>query len=596
MSYYDDSSLFLSPNGYKTSVLFAQKPMDANGQLAFTRSNDTATRIAENGLIQKVRTNLVLQSETFDNASWNKSLDGQVTITANAAAAPNGTTTADKMIPSAIAGFHCVQQQVTLSAGEASVSVYAKAAENSFLQIFDALTTEFVNFNLTTGVVGSSSAYVGSIEDAGNGWYRCKATKVVPSGTFSARIGVVTTATAVRGQSFTGNGTDGLLIWGAQAETGVATDYIPTTTAAVSVGPVANLPRIDYTGGGCGKLLLEPQRTNLVTFSESFDNAAWTKSNASVTANQTTSPSGYDDADLIDALTGTGQHFISAASILYTNAVPYTFSVFAKKGNTSLIQLFGASGVFGSNVWATYNFDTLEVTAGSAATASMVDYGSGWYRLILTGTVTGVAAVASFYAAFTNDKSVRLPSFTAANQTFYLWGAQTEQASYATSYIPTLAASVTRGADACSKTGISSLIGQTEGTIFAEANIRANKDSVRALQASDGTTNNRIQLAFINNNFSPAIVTGGVIQAAATVPFTAGNNKFAIAYANNDVVAYLNGVQVLVDNLATIPACSLLDVGQSLSANSNTLGDSIAQALLFKTRLSNSELAQLTTI
>ena len=596
MSYYDDSSLFLSPNGYKTSVLFAQKPMDANGQLAFTRSNDTATRIAENGLIQKVRTNLVLQSETFDNASWNKSLDGQVTITANAAAAPNGTTTADKMIPSAIAGFHCVQQQVTLSAGEASVSVYAKAAENSFLQIFDALTTEFVNFNLTTGVVGSSSAYVGSIEDAGNGWYRCKATKVVPSGTFSARIGVVTTATAVRGQSFTGNGTDGLLIWGAQAETGVATDYIPTTTAAVSVGPVANLPRIDYTGGGCGKLLLEPQRTNLVTFSESFDNAAWTKSNASVTANQTTSPSGYDDADLIDALTGTGQHFISAASITYTNAVPYTFSVFAKKGNTSLIQLFGASGVFGSNVWATYNFDTLEVTAGSQSTASMVDYGSGWYRLILTGTVTSVATVASFYAAFTNDKSVRLPSFTAANQTFYLWGAQTEQASYATSYIPTLAASVTRGADACSKTGISSLIGQTEGTIFAEANIRANKDSVRALQASDGTTNNRIQLAFINNNFSPAIVTGGVIQAAATVPFTAGNNKFAIAYANNDVVAYLNGVQVLVDNLATIPACSLLDVGQSLSANSNTLGDSIAQALLFKTRLSNSELAQLTTI
>ena len=180
--------------------------------------------------------------------------------------------------------------------------------------------------------------------------------------------------------------------------------------------------------------------------------------------------------------------------------------------------------------------------------------------------------------------------------TLLFWGAQVEEAAYATSYIPTLGAAVTRVADACSKSGISSLIGQTSGTIFAEANIRANKDSVRALQASDGTTNNRIQLAFLGNNFSPAIVTGGVVQAAATVPFTAGNNKFAIAYANNDVVAYLNGVQVLVDNLATIPACSLLDVGQSLSANNNTLADPIAQALLFKTRLTNAQLAELTAL
>ena len=60
MSYYDDSSLFVAPNGYKTSVLFAQKPMDANGQLAFTRSNDTATPVGPDGLIEKVRTNLIL--------------------------------------------------------------------------------------------------------------------------------------------------------------------------------------------------------------------------------------------------------------------------------------------------------------------------------------------------------------------------------------------------------------------------------------------------------------------------------------------------------------------------------------------------------
>jgi hypothetical protein len=211
--YYAKASLVMVPSLYKTSIVYSERPLTTDGQLAFTRSNDTATRVGPDGLIEKVRTNLVLQSEAFDNASWVKTQDGQVTITANAAVAPNGTTTAEKMIPSAIAGFHCVQQLVTLSAGEASVSVYAKAVENSFLQIFDALTVEFVNFNLTTGAVGSSSVYVGSIEDAGNGWYRCKATKVVPSGNFTPRVAVVTSATAVRGESFTGNGTDGLLIW-----------------------------------------------------------------------------------------------------------------------------------------------------------------------------------------------------------------------------------------------------------------------------------------------------------------------------------------------------------------------------------------------
>ena len=106
MSYYDDSSLFVAPNGYKASVLFAQKPMDANGQLAFTRSNDTATRVDENGLIEKVRTNLVLQSEAF-NVTW-----GPVrsSVTANTTTAPDGTSTADTLFDSVDNNIHYVRQ------------------------------------------------------------------------------------------------------------------------------------------------------------------------------------------------------------------------------------------------------------------------------------------------------------------------------------------------------------------------------------------------------------------------------------------------------------------------------------------------------
>jgi hypothetical protein len=367
----------------------------------------------------------------------------------------------------------------------------------------------------------------------------------------------------------------------------------------------SNVPRIDYTGGGCGKLLLEPQRTNLVTFSEQMDNAAWTKASLSVTANQTTSPSGYDDADLIDALTGTGQHIISAATITYTNAVPYTFSVFAKKGNTSLIQLSGASVVFGSNVWATYNFDTLEVTAGSAATASMVDYGSGWYRLILTGTVTGAATVASFYAAFTNDKSVRLPSFTAANQTVYLWGAQTEQASYATSYIPTTAAAVTRLAEECSKTGISSLIGQTQGTLFAEfkyegVTITPNGD--RIISVSDGTSNNRISLFknltlgtiyFFVGSGGSTIINEANISGTSII---GGTHKIAVAYKSGDYAVFFDGVLVFSSNAAVVPATTAVFVGSDETGSVKPLSGGINQALIFKTRLSNEQLQKLTSL
>jgi len=119
MSYYDDSSLFVAPNGYKTSVLFAQKPMDANGQLAFTRSNDTATRVAENGLIEKVRTNRILQSNSF-STTWTAS-NASVT---SGQAGYDGTNNAWLLSKSAAQGYI---SQGPASSGRETISVYANA-------------------------------------------------------------------------------------------------------------------------------------------------------------------------------------------------------------------------------------------------------------------------------------------------------------------------------------------------------------------------------------------------------------------------------------------------------------------------------------
>jgi hypothetical protein len=181
-----------------------------------------------------------------------------------------------------------------------------------------------------------------------------------------------------------------MYFWKSQVETGdIATDYIPTTTTAVSVGPVANLPRIDYTGGGCGKLLLEPQRTNLVTYSENFNNAAWTKSNASVTANAATSPDGYTNADKIVENTATSGHS-TFQSISATSGATYTISAFGKAAERTRLWL----DLYGGTNSANFDLSNGTILASSVGiTAKIENYGNGWYRC----SITGVAPAATIY-------------------------------------------------------------------------------------------------------------------------------------------------------------------------------------------------------
>jgi hypothetical protein len=256
MSYFDDASLVMIPSGYKDQKVYSVKPIDGSGDLTFTRSNDTATRVASNGLIEKVRTNLILQSQTLDNASWDKS---DATVTANTTIAPDGTLTADTI--TAVVIDQRVNQAVTVAAStEYTFSFFAKKGTTVTprYSVYDLSNNAFILTQVDYSALVNTST-----------WSRITATFTTPAGCTSISIYPINAATL--GTTF---------IWGCQLETGVATDYIATTTAAVSVGPVANLPRLDYSGGAtCPSLLLEPQRTNLALYSEQFDNAAWTKVN-----------------------------------------------------------------------------------------------------------------------------------------------------------------------------------------------------------------------------------------------------------------------------------------------------------------------------
>ena len=557
MSLYDDASLIMYPSGYKEDKIYSLKPTDGSGDLTFTRAS-TATRVNAEGLIEGVRTNLFLQSNNF-STTWGKSAG--VTLTGGQPD-PFGGTDAFLVNLGTSVG-NSISQSLSLVSGEYTMSAYIKGVDLTSLRMI---------------VAGNSSVLVTS-QIVNGTWVR-----VVLTGTLGS-TGFVSNQIArsdnALNQSF--------YIYGAQLELSPSvTEYIPTTTTAVSVGMLADVPRIDYTGGGCGKLLLEGQRTNLVTYSEDFSNAAWAKQDSTITSNAAISPDGTTNADLYT--TTSDLYDFVRQSITYISGTSYTISVFVKQGTSSEISLFLPSQAFGSNQSVTFDVSdgTYTITSGSPS-VTIEDYGNGWYRCALSATAT-ISATRS-----TGFSSVASGAVT----TLYLYGAQLEAGSYVSSYIPTLASSVTRLADAASKTGISSLIGQTEGTLFADVDFNGVNESVSQTSIFVRTAGANTGYVFIN--FYQGKINVGFRVAGSTLfdiligsTLSAGRYKIAFAYKSGDIAFYVNGS--LIDTRgSTFGTTSFSEIYLG-GAIGNQLGDGLNQAQLYTTRLSNAELATLTTL
>jgi len=382
----------------------------------------------------------------------------------------------------------------------------------------------------------------------------------------------------------------------------VMTEYVgPTTTAAVSVGPVSGLPRLDYSGGAtCPSVLLEGQRTNLITFSEQIDDAAWAKANATITANNAVSPDGYTNADLITTSTTSSiqKYVIQTKSV---SAGGYTSSFFVKAntyGSIAIVSLIGG----------TLNVSYFNITSGTkgtttaGTTSTIENYGNGWHRITQNATeTTSASRLVGIYFANTALNTITYAG--SLTDSFWAWGAQLEAGSYATSYIPTLSTSVTRVADSAYKTGISSLIGQTEGTIYLEADIQKHNESGFYVAISDGASLGTAIYAYQPSSGTLTILirkTGnpsdGVISVT-TSNWTAGLNKLAIAYTSTTAEAFINGVSKGTTSFASLPAFTQFVIGSRPDGVGTLVGaGGYSQALLFKTRLPNSSLEELTTL
>jgi hypothetical protein len=176
---------------------------------------------------------------------------------------------------------------------------------------------------------------------------------------------------------------------------------------------------------------------------------------------------------------------------------------------------------------------------------------------------------------------------------------QMELGAYATTFIPTTTAAVTRLADSASKADVASLIGQSQGTLYAEVSMSNWESPNRLIAVSDGTTNNRIVILQSTANRFRVLVTNGTVGQVdfSSGTLTNGNYKLALAYAENNFTLFINGIEAGNDLSGTVPACSDIYLGKSESSSpSQFIANPIAQAAIFPTRLSNEELALITTI
>jgi len=336
------------------------------------------------------------------------------------------------------------------------------------------------------------------------------------------------------------------------------------------------VPRIDYTGAGCAKLLLEPQRTNLITYSNEFSNPSWLKSSIVLDSNtlDTLSPQGLNNATKITSTT-----YPSLYNIISVSAqTQYTFSFYVKGGTLATPQLAirdDSNGVF---------------IVENILYATSIDE---WTRIEYTVTTPIGCTSLRVYALRGTGSG-----------TIFLYGAQVEQGSYSTSIINTSGTAVTRVADLASKSGISSLINSTEGVLYVEFNALADdRSSSGSYAISDGTTNNRFIISN-SGGFDGGIASLGVVSGALVFNISSSGfnvksfNKVALKYELNNTKLFVNGVLIGTDTSCPMPAPNTFNFLGSTNGTpagglryGNTKG-----LMLFPNALSDAECIALTTL
>ena len=602
MSLLDKASLVLIPSGTKEGTVFCQKPTGVwqdstgdydgqdgtgfNGQLDFTRASD-ATYVNSEGFIETARTNFLLKSNNLqpDYSIW---YPFRSTVTGGQSGY-DGTNNA-WLLEDTTTSYGELYQNFTSSIRVRTLSVYAKANTSDWM-FLSAGGGIYAYFDLKNGAYRTfTGAYptAAIITDAGNGWWRCSVSGYSP---ISYPRATVRTSNSSSGTpDGTGSIGDSIFLQNFQVEAGgAATEYIDTNTSTVSVGPTSNVPRLDYSVTDNPSLLMEPQRTNYLVFN-SYPSLWLTGgsypygASPVVTEGYADSPQGIQNAsrvyfDCTGGSTSSDKSYVWLSSGISPSG-SYVLSFYIKS-NTSETQ--SLKFLCWDNAVGTITATT-EWQRVSQIYSPTVFNGSDRWGLILTGDVGQTADV-------------------------LIYGAQLENGTfpYPTSLIPTDSTTVTRAADTCSKTGVSEVIGQTEGTLFAEVTLSSNtnlgsNNRMFSIVGSSGHSNNAIYIEWASNGklgYYGNLSGSSAFSAFSTTAYSSGQTvKIAVAYKSNDTVMYVNGVLEASDNTTTgIPVCSIFALNELYGLSSGSFEKhNFNQAALFPTRLTNSELETLTSL
>jgi|688.fasta_scaffold35963_9 hypothetical protein len=329
-----------------------------------------------------------------------------------------------------------------------------------------------------------------------------------------------------------------------------------------------NVPRLDYPVGGavngCPALLVEPAATNSNPNSNTF--SVETAPVATVVQNQVDPFGNPNSAWLMSGAD-------SASDSASANNVRIIQSGLASNIYTCSIYIKSPTG---SPVTFRYR-----QTAGGVISGSTVVSGSGFQRIQLTSPNT--------------DTSSRFIIYTTGGEPIIISCHQLETGTVATSYIPTTTVAITRAADVINKTSIASLIGQTEGTIYAEVDISAFVTGKRLVELSNGSAANRMVISVQGSLIQFLVQNASSTQATIdSATLSAGRFKVAAAYASNDFVFYVNGVKAGEDFIGTVPTLNQINIGSTWNSILQ-FNDRIRAAAIYPNRLTNAQLQTLTT-
>ena len=611
VAYYTAAgTIFILRNNTNNSTIkidnVSLKEITQGSDFEFTRAT-TGTRINEEGYIEDVSYNLIEDSETF-NGDWGLQT---LALEVNKTMSPKNTLRGGLITTGALGPRLIRPNSLSLRIGQTyTFSVFVKKENTSSIRwirlahVSSSQTGAWFDLdNIVVGTVNSESA---TIVDAGNGWYRIANTFVAYQNSSFNSVFIAPS----EGDGLTNAGATALsaFIWGAQVVKGDKTkDYLPTTDRL-------NLPRLNYPPyGGCPSVLAEPQRTNLVSHSNSVANALSgnTLLNLQINSSNNLSPEGINNAEEIEVI-ATAQPRVE--SVATSNTTVYSISVYVKKVTGDFFGIGFYQQDIG-NQYAKFDLSTgtfigvssnggFSQSATNIYNCEIIAHKNNWYRITCT-ILTGAAASKSGikWLAMTAGTSASSFSTGVLNSKFLIYGRQVEQASYVTSLIHTSGSTVTRNEDKALYAGLGTTdtFNDSEGVLFIETKALFNNNDGRGISINAGNGNNRILISYPSSASSAILgytqsTAGSGSSMSAVGIDTTQKHKAAIKYKLNNTSFWVDGVRIGLDTSVAMPVgLKQLDFTNGISAAAAKYRGNLNAIAVYKTALTDTELANLTS-